>query len=82
MKDGKILTEEDGSPALNMEEVENFFEQIGKNTNYIIHPDEVLADNFIFLSMWRAGEKTLTELDIKTAAGKQLLLDIEQILVK
>ncbi len=23
-------------------------EQIGKNTNYIIHPDEVLADNFSY----------------------------------
>jgi len=27
----------------------NFFEQIGKNTGYIIHPDEILADNFVFL---------------------------------
>lgn len=23
-----------------------FFEKVGKNTNYIIHPDEILADNF------------------------------------
>ena len=27
----------------------NFFEKIGKNTEYIIHPDEILADNFVFL---------------------------------
>ena len=27
----------------------NFFEQIGHNTGYIIHPDEILADNFVFL---------------------------------
>ena len=27
----------------------NFFEQIGNNTGYIIHPDEILADNFMFL---------------------------------
>ena len=27
----------------------NFFEQIGNNTGYIIHPDEILADNFVFL---------------------------------
>jgi hypothetical protein len=28
-----------------------FLEQIGKNTNYIIHPDEILADNFVRLVM-------------------------------
>ena len=27
----------------------NFFEQIGKNTGYNFHPDEILADNFVFL---------------------------------
>ena len=27
----------------------NFYEKIGKNTNYIIHADEILADNFVFL---------------------------------
>ena len=26
-----------------------YFEKIGNNTNYIIHPDEILADNFVFL---------------------------------
>ncbi len=29
--------------------VPDFGRQIGKNTNYIIHPDEILADNFVFL---------------------------------
>lgn len=27
-------------------EVSGFFEQIGRNTQYIIHPEEILADNF------------------------------------
>lgn len=27
-----------------------FFDQIGKNTTYIIHPDEILADNFVDLT--------------------------------
>jgi len=26
-----------------------YFEKIGKNTNYVIHPDEILADNFVHL---------------------------------
>jgi hypothetical protein len=30
-------------------EVRGFFEQIGNNTSYIIHPDEILADNFVLL---------------------------------
>ncbi len=29
--------------------VEGFFEQIGRNTNYIIHPEETLANNFVHL---------------------------------
>ena len=29
--------------------VPDFAEQIGRNTKYIIHPEEVLADNFVFL---------------------------------
>ena len=28
-----------------------FLEKIGQNTNYIIHPDEILADNFVRLVM-------------------------------
>ena len=31
------------------EEVSGFFEQVGHNTNYIIHPEEILADNFAML---------------------------------
>jgi hypothetical protein len=29
--------------------VEGFFEQVGRNTQYIIHPEEILADNFALL---------------------------------
>jgi hypothetical protein len=34
---------------LSPEEVTGFYEQIGRNTKYIIHPDEILADNFVHL---------------------------------
>jgi hypothetical protein len=30
-------------------DVTGFREQIGSNTNYIIHPEEILADNFVLL---------------------------------
>ncbi len=40
----------DGSPwLLEVSEVGNFHEQIGRNTDYIIHPEELLADNFVYL---------------------------------
>jgi hypothetical protein len=39
-------------------EVSGFDEQIGKNTSYIIHPDEILADNFVFLMNGRTNLPT------------------------
>ncbi len=35
-----------------------YYEKIGKNTQYIIHPDEILADNFVHLVMGDAGLAT------------------------
>lgn len=32
-----------------VEEVSGFFEQVGRNTDYLIHPEEILADNFALL---------------------------------
>jgi len=34
---------------LDASETKGFHEQIGRNTGYIIHPEEVLADNFVLL---------------------------------
>jgi len=40
----------DAQPVvLDPAKVTSFHDQIGKNTNYIIHPDEILADNFVYL---------------------------------
>lgn len=37
-------------PALaSVEDASGFFEQVGRNTNYVIHPEEILADNFAML---------------------------------
>src|SRR5207249_2073426 len=42
----------DGQPVvLNPRQEPAFLEKIGENTNYIIHPDEILADNFVRLVM-------------------------------
>lgn len=43
---------EDGMPKLiGIEQAGRFFEQVGNNTRYIIHPEEILADNFALLMM-------------------------------
>ena len=34
---------------LDPDDVPGYHEQIGRNTRYIIHPEEILADNFVFL---------------------------------
>lgn len=40
----------DGRPLLRSpDEVAGFFEQTGRNTSYLIHPEEIMADNFVHL---------------------------------
>ena len=34
---------------VNVQQVSGIFEQVGRNTGYIIHPEEILADNFALL---------------------------------
>jgi len=36
---------------VDMADVSGFFEQTGRNTGYIIHPEEILADNFALLKL-------------------------------
>ena len=41
-----------GEPAvINVKGEAAFLDKIGQNTNYVIHPDEILADNFVRLIM-------------------------------
>ena len=41
--------------------ISGFMEQIGRNTNYIIHPEEILADNFALLVL---GEQNVASPEI------------------
>ena len=50
-------------------ELEGFYEQVGRNTGYVIHPEEILADNFALL--FRPAAKP---------ASSELLARIERIL--
>ena len=40
-----------GTRLVDPKEVTGFYEQVGKNTDYIIHPEEILADNFALMVM-------------------------------
>ncbi len=53
-RDGKCTMAPDAegkAQILNPATVEDFFTAIGNNTDYIIHPEEVLAENFVFVMM-------------------------------
>jgi hypothetical protein len=69
-----VQTQEDGySPTLAMDKMTDFFRQIRDNTGYIIHPDEIMADNFSFILN--------PNLSIKFSKdGKELLKSIEEVL--
>ena len=77
VKQNKIVTNSDGSSTIDMDSIENFYEQIGTNTTYIIHPDEILADNFALLALWRNEYLTTSEMAIDNH-GRALLIAIEQ----
>lgn len=59
------------------DELQNFWEQVGTNTKYIWHPDEILADNFKLLAAQRGNSTRKIN-----AEGSQQLETIEKILGK
>lgn len=47
---GVVESGDDNAPIMaKTEDVGEFFEQVGRNTGYLIHPEEILADNFEIL---------------------------------
>ncbi|HVY71988.1 MAG TPA: hypothetical protein VHH73_18795 [Verrucomicrobiae bacterium] len=56
VKDRWVPRLRDGQSLLHdAKELPGYFDQIGRNTDYIIHPDEILASNFVFLMTGKAG---------------------------
>jgi hypothetical protein len=61
-----------GKPVLiGMEEIQDLFSQVGRNTEYVLHPEEILADNFALLVL---GNRDVPSPDV--------LKKLEQILAK
>ena len=46
MKDGKLVQKDGKSVIYSIGDAADFFDQVGKNTDYVINPEEILAENF------------------------------------
>ena len=57
LKTTKPILNNDKPILLKPDEAEGFFEQIGRNTSYILHPEETLANNFVLLTTGKADLK-------------------------
>ena len=68
----KEIHYKEGKPEIfSIQEVKGFFEQIGQNTQYIIHPEEIIADNFAFALQ---NKSDLPNLEIVDEIKKLLLM--------
>jgi hypothetical protein len=45
----RVLYDSYGPRLAALQQVSGFFEQVGRNTEYVIHPEEIVADNFALL---------------------------------
>ncbi len=64
----------DKPTPLPINKVSGFREQVGNNTDYIIHPDEILADNVAILAISKKEGELPSRVD---EFGKELLEEIE-----
>jgi len=66
----RVIYDDANPQLLDVSDVSDYFEQVGRNTGYIIHPEEILAENFRILVR---GEKRIASPDvmekIKTVLG-------------
>ncbi len=74
----RVKTDAEGNTTIDMDNVPDFFEKITTNTGYIIHPDEIIADNFMYIMM---REKKNGLLRSFTDDGIELLKNIKSILI-
>ncbi len=75
-KNGTYWIPEDNRPN-DVTQYTNFYTQIGENTGYIIHPDEILADNFIYLA-----KATENPASLKEYKSQEVLMQIKKILTE
>lgn len=82
----RVLNGPQGPRLVTLREVVGFFEQVGRNTNYVLHPEEILAENFALLVLRdqnvRSPEiltkirNTLTEWSVAAHEGRWNLVHV------
>ncbi len=75
----RVISDEEGNSTVNMNNIPDFFSQITDNTGYIIHPDEIVADNFMYIMMREKKDglnRTFSE------KGIELLKNMKNILAE
>jgi hypothetical protein len=82
IEDGELQATRNGESTIRIKNLEDFFDQIGNNTQYIIHPDEVLADNFILICLSKDNPEILDKEYTIRASGKKLIEDLKAIIVE
>ncbi|MGD1046840.1 MAG: hypothetical protein ABR936_16150 [Bacteroidota bacterium] len=66
----KFKTQDDKPILIGVNQISGFLEKTGRNTEYIIHPEEILADNFALLVR---GDLNLPSPEIIKKIGEELL---------
>ncbi len=78
----EVLAKANGRSTIDFQQLPSFFEQIKDNTGYIIHPDEIMADNFVLIAMRQGIEKGSNQEAPLSDGGRQLVEQAEEILRK
>ena len=60
-----------------LQNLPDFFKKIGDNTQYIIHPDEIIADNFFMMTL-ATQEIDGFDMGKFSAKGKVLIREVEK----
>jgi len=75
----RVISTKEGDSTVDMDNIPEFFEQITDNTGYIIHPDEIIADNFMYIMMREKKDGLNQEF---SESGVELLKNIKDVLEK
>lgn len=74
----RVQTLSDGSSPVDRSAIDDLQAQMGGNTDYLIHPDEILADNFALLLLTDHRDTPLGETGIELLADLRRILASEQ----
>ncbi len=76
-KKAKVISKSDGKSTIDFKNHPEFFKQISDNTNYIIHPDEILAENFVIAIQSQGDTSKLENL---SDSGKKLIKKLVKVI--